>query len=144
MRGWPCPASAVPPGNLHASLLEFVERLAYSFKLDDDMRRRLRAKAAYDDQPDPNLDDPNVAKALFAGLGNWGVSAEQYTVRRGDSLSKIATTFYGDRNKWRVIVYYNNISHPSLVEPGETYLIPKPEPTDDARVALPGFGGPSA
>ena len=112
-------------------------------KLDDELRRRLRAKAAYAGAPDPNLEDANVANGLLAGLGDWGATADAYTVRRGDSLSGIATLFYGDRAKWRVIVYYNNIAHPSLVEPGETYLIPNPEPKDNGLVPLPGHGGPT-
>lgn len=112
-------------------------------KLDEEMRRRLRAKAAFDGAPDPNLDDVNVANALLAKIGEWGATADAYTVRRGDSLSGIATLFYGDRAKWRVIVYYNNITHPSLVEPGETYLIPNPQPKDDGLVPLPGHGGPT-
>jgi hypothetical protein len=113
-------------------------------KLDDELRRRLRAKAAYDGLPDPNLDDAKVANDHLARLGNWGATADSYTVRRGDSLSGIATLFYGDRAKWKVIVYYNNITHPSLVEPGETYLIPNPEPKDNGVVPLPGFGGPTS
>ncbi|MBM4424171.1 MAG: hypothetical protein FJ030_12420 [Chloroflexi bacterium] len=114
-------------------------------QLDDTARRRIRAKAAYEGQPDPNLNDPAIASALFAKLGNWGAVWDTYTVRRGDSLSKIAVMFYQDREKWRVIVYFNDIAHPSLVEPGDTYLIPRPDfaPVDDATVPLPGHGGPT-
>ncbi len=114
--------------------------------LDNDLRRRLRAKAAYDGQPDPNLDDAATLNALMSKLGNFGATWDTYTVRRGDSISKIATMFYSDREKWPVIVYFNNIAHPSLMEPGDTYLIPRPEltPEADARVPLPGFGGPAA
>jgi hypothetical protein len=113
--------------------------------IDDMMVRRLRAKAAYDGQPDPNLDDPVLAQALAAALGNWGAAADSYTVRRGDSLTTIATMFYGDREKWKVIVYFNNIAHPSLLAPGDVYLLPRPEltPAADAKVPLPGHGGPT-
>lgn len=114
-------------------------------QLDDTLRRRLRAKAAYDGQPDPNLDDPALVQQLAAGLGNFGAVWDSHTVRRGDSLSKIATIFYGDRNKWPVIVYFNDIAHPSVIEPGDTYLIPRSDfaPIDDATVPLPGHGGPT-
>lgn len=113
--------------------------------LDETTRRRIRAREAYDGFPDPNLEDPLIAENLLARLGNFGAACDTYTVRRGDSLSKIATMFYGDREKWRVIVYFNNIAHPSLVQPGNTYLIPRPEltPATDAHVPLPGFGGPT-
>jgi len=112
--------------------------------LNDLLRRRIRAKAAFEGLPDPNLDDPVLVSALLAGLGNWGTTADSYTLARGDSLTKIATMFYGNRDKWPVIVYYNNIPHPSLIAPGEVYQIPRPEitPATDGKVPLPGHGGP--
>lgn len=112
--------------------------------LDDTTIRRIRAKAAFDGQPDPKLDDPVVAGSLLAALGSWGATADSYTVRRGDSLTTIATIFYGEREKWKVIVYFNNIAHPSLLAPGDVYLIPRPDisAASDARVPLPGHGGP--
>ncbi len=138
-------------GLISEKTVPFVEeaapapQAAVPAKLDDAMRRRLRAKAAYDGQPDPNLDDPATVNARLANLGNWGAVWDTYTVRRGDSLSKIATIFYQDRAKWPVIVYFNDIAHPSLVEPGDTYLIPRAEmsPVDDATVPLFGHGGPT-
>jgi len=114
-------------------------------ELDESMRRRLRAKAAYDGQPDPDLNNPNVAANLVAQLGDWGASWESHTVRRGDSISKIAAMYYNDRNKWPVIVYFNNITDPAKMSPGDTFLIPLPELTaaSDGKVPLPGFGGPT-
>jgi hypothetical protein len=114
-------------------------------QIDETMRRRIRAREAYDGFPDPNLADPAIAQNLMARIGNFGATWDVYTVRRGDSLSKIATIFYGDREKWPVIVYFNNIANPSRVQPGDTCLIPRPEltPGTDAHVPLPGFGGPT-
>lgn len=113
--------------------------------LDDSTRRRLRARAAFDQRPDPDLNDPATVQALLANLGHWGETWDTYTVARGDNLSKIATRFYGDRALWPVIVCFNDIAHPSLVEVGDIYLVPRPALTaaTDAHVPLPNHGGPT-
>lgn len=113
--------------------------------IDDSLRRRIRAKAAYDGLPDPNFGDQTLVAALLAGLNNWGTTWDTYNVRRGDNLSKIALIFYGDRNKWKPIIYFNDIANPNIIFPGTTLLIPKPDfdVNNDAHVPLPGFGGPT-
>ena len=54
------------------------------------------------------------------------VSAQEYTVVKGDSLSKIARRFYGDTDEWRRIYEANKdqISNPDLIHPGQTIRIP--------------------
>lgn len=113
--------------------------------LDETTERRIRAKAAYEGKPDPNLGDPVTAQALIASLGDWGATWDTYTVRRGDNLSKISTMFYQDKELWRVIVYFNEMAHPGLIEVGETLMIPRAtmNPIDDATVPVFGHGGPT-
>ncbi|MBI3243762.1 MAG: C39 family peptidase [Chloroflexi bacterium] len=113
--------------------------------LDETTRRRIRAKAAYERKPDPNLDDPAAAQMALATLGDWGATWDTYTVRRGDSLSKIATMFYQDKDLWRVVVYFNEMTHPGLLEVGETLMMPRAtfNPGEDSRVPAFGHGGPT-
>ena len=49
-----------------------------------------------------------------------------YTVKSGDSLSKIARHFYGDGNKWKKIHAANadKIPNPDLIHPGLELTIP--------------------
>ena len=49
-----------------------------------------------------------------------------YTVKSGDSLSKIAKQIYGDANKWRTIYQANRdlIKNPDLIHPGQVLTIP--------------------
>jgi nucleoid-associated protein YgaU len=49
-----------------------------------------------------------------------------YTVKSGDSLSKIAKHFYGDANKWHRIYEANRdkIKNPDLIHPGQEFTIP--------------------
>jgi nucleoid-associated protein YgaU len=51
-----------------------------------------------------------------------------YTVRPGDSLSKIAKSLMGDAKKWRVLYEANKDvvgSNPDLIQPGQVLKIPK-------------------
>lgn len=51
---------------------------------------------------------------------------QTYTVKSGDSLSKIAKHFYGDGGKWHRIYEANRdkIKNPDLIHPGEELTIP--------------------
>jgi nucleoid-associated protein YgaU len=53
-------------------------------------------------------------------------SSQMYTVKSGDSLSKIAKHFYGDANKWHRIYEANKdkIKNPDLIHPGQEFTIP--------------------
>ena len=52
---------------------------------------------------------------------------ETYTVRSGDSLSKIAKALYGDASKWKAIYEANrdSIKNPDLIHPGQVFTIPR-------------------
>jgi hypothetical protein len=47
-----------------------------------------------------------------------------YTVKRGDTLSKIAAQFYGDANRYPEIARANGISNPSRIKVGQRLIIP--------------------
>ena len=51
-----------------------------------------------------------------------------YTVRPGDSLSKIAKSVMGDAKKWRVLYEANKDvvgGNPDLIQPGQVLKVPK-------------------
>ena len=52
--------------------------------------------------------------------------ARHYTVKSGDSLSKIAQREYGDGSKWKAIYEANRgtIKDPDLIHPGQELTIP--------------------
>lgn len=54
-------------------------------------------------------------------------SLESYVVQPGDTLSRIASKFYGDPNKWNVIFEANKslLRRPESVRVGQTLVIPK-------------------
>lgn len=53
-------------------------------------------------------------------------AGQTYTVKSGDSLSKIAKHFYGDASKWHRIYDANKdkIKNPDLIHPGQEFTIP--------------------
>lgn len=53
-------------------------------------------------------------------------SKKTYTVKKGDSLSKIAKAQYGDAKQWRKIYEANKgmIANPDLIQPGWVLTIP--------------------
>ena len=50
-----------------------------------------------------------------------------YTVKSGDTLSKIAQREYGDASQWRRIYEANRseIKNPDLIYPGQSFTIPE-------------------
>ena len=53
--------------------------------------------------------------------------SQMYTVKSGDSLSKIASEVYGDANKYMQIFEANKpmLSDPDKIYPGQVLRIPK-------------------
>lgn len=67
-------------------------------------------------------------KAQTAGASaTGGQQTRTYTVKPGDSLSKISREFYGDPNKYEKIFDANRdkLSDPNKVRPGEELVIPE-------------------
>jgi nucleoid-associated protein YgaU len=88
----------------------------------------------------PNADDItadfNVAQgatqAAAAGAsagGGQAMGGQKYTVRSGDSLSKISQQFYGSAHDYMRIFYANKdkISDPNKIQPGMELTIPSAE-----------------
>jgi nucleoid-associated protein YgaU len=61
-----------------------------------------------------------------AGGGGAQAGARTYTVKAGDSLSKIAKQFYGDASQYHRIFEANRdqLSDPDLIHPGQQLKIP--------------------
>ena len=64
---------------------------------------------------------------VTGGSSSTAPAADQtYTVKSGDSLSKIAKHLYGDANSWHRIYDANRdkIKNPDLIHPGQVLTIP--------------------
>ncbi|HYY58776.1 MAG TPA: LysM peptidoglycan-binding domain-containing protein [Pyrinomonadaceae bacterium] len=66
------------------------------------------------------------SRAQGAAVGG-GAGGETYTVKSGDTLSKISKHFYGDANEYMRIFYANRdkIKDPNMIQVGQQLNIPK-------------------
>jgi len=75
-----------------------------------------------DDKPVADFSDVQSGSSSTAPAG----TPATYTVKSGDSLSKIAKHLYGDADKWHAIYEANKdkIKNPDLIHPGEVLTLP--------------------
>lgn len=82
----------------------------------------------------PNLDDITLdlqvsqtqAQGAAATGGQGSQSSQSYTVKSGDTLSKISKQFYGDANEYMRIFYANRdkLHDPDKIQVGQQLVIP--------------------
>ena len=67
------------------------------------------------------------SRAQAAAVGGGTAGGETYTVKSGDTLSKISKHFYGDANEYMRIFYANRdkIKDPNMIQVGQQLNIPK-------------------
>jgi nucleoid-associated protein YgaU len=69
-------------------------------------------------QVDPTYSD------LKHEIATTGGANQPYTVKPGDSLSKVSKLFYGDPNKYNAIAKANGIANPDLIRAGQQINVP--------------------
>jgi nucleoid-associated protein YgaU len=79
--------------------------------------------------PNPKEPSPDFSSVQSGGSSTAPSSDAQgqtYTVKKGDSLSKIAKRVYGDAQQWRKIHEANRdiIDNPDLIYPGQVLKLP--------------------
>jgi nucleoid-associated protein YgaU len=80
----------------------------------------------------PNPKEPDFSSVQSGGSStapsapSSGTPGQTYTVKKGDSLSKIAKRVYGDAQQWRKIHEANRdiIDNPDLIHPGQVLKLP--------------------
>ncbi len=85
----------------------------------------------------PNFDDINAditveqTQAQGATVGGGGQGSQTYTVKAGDTLSKISRQFYNDTDEYMRIFYANRdkLNDPDKIQVGQQLVIP---PDDNA------------
>jgi nucleoid-associated protein YgaU len=67
--------------------------------------------------------DPTYAD-LKHEIATSGGNSQPYTIKSGDSLSKISKLFYGNANKYNEIASANGIDNPDRIQAGQQINIP--------------------
>ena len=79
----------------------------------------------------PGMDDITADITVQAPAGGprqgAGQGAQTYTVKAGDTLSKIAKQFYGNANDYMKIFHANRtiLNDPDRIQPGQVLTIPR-------------------
>jgi nucleoid-associated protein YgaU len=81
---------------------------------------------------DPNYSDltaditVEAPQQRAAAVGGAATGGQTYTVKSGDTLSKISQQFYGSENEYMRIFYANRdqLSDPDRIQPGQQLVIP--------------------
>lgn len=90
----------------------------------DDLNRRIRALAAYRWAAPPDFTNPSAVQLWLDNLGDFGLEYDEYVVRSGDSLSGLASRYYGEQHRWPAIKAYNELQRDGLWV-GETIRVPR-------------------
>lgn len=91
-----------------------------------DMVRRIRAKAALEGVPEPNLSDPSSLTSYALALGSWGRRVKAHKVKPTDTLWRLAKAYYGAGEKMNVIRNFNGLTPTDVIRDGQILLIPEP------------------
>ena len=67
--------------------------------------------------------DPTYAD-LKHEIATAGGADQPYTIKSGDSLSKVSKLFYGDANKYNEIAQHNGIADPNKIQAGASINLP--------------------
>jgi len=112
--------------------------------------RRVRAKAAWDGQPLPELSHLTSLNSYVLALGNWGRRTATHIVGPSDTMWNLAQAYYGDGRRYRAIALFNGLSESDVIHDGDALLIPEParaprwdgDGQPQGSVAAPAHGGP--
>ena len=82
----------------------------------------VNAGSTSSDKPAADFSDVTSGESTSAPVSG----SRTYTVKSGDSLSKIAKAQYEDASQWKRIYEANRdkISNPDLIHPGQEFTIP--------------------
>lgn len=74
-----------------------------------------------------SIETPDEAEMTSEMEAQKAAAAQEYKVKAGDSLSKIAQEVYGDRMMWPVIASANKIANPNIINVDATIKVPSKE-----------------
>ncbi len=125
-----CHEDCVPDGpcNPDHAVLISVRGLSSALRaqVPADLVRRIRAKAAFAGQPEPNLSQPDSLNRQRQALGQWGQRTRAHRVSSTDTLWGLAQAYYGSGEKLNVIQLFNGLAAADVIHDGQVLLIPEP------------------
>lgn len=96
------------------------------FELHPEESQRLKAWISYFSLPEPDVHNPASMNAYQSAMSKWGHRIALHTLSPEDDLSLIAQKYYGDREKWPVILAFNGLTQSDTLHDGIQLKIPEP------------------
>jgi LysM repeat protein len=105
----------------------FIQGAAPSQDIKNDVWNQIKAvDPSYSDLTCDITVDPSLPQPQAAAASGGGNSNRTYTVKPGDTLSKIAKEFYGNANEYNKIFEANQdkLQSPDKIQVGQQLVIP--------------------
>jgi hypothetical protein len=94
--------------------------------ISPELHQRIAAWSMYRGMPEPRLDTPATVNAYLVAMGKWGQRIVTHQVSDEDDLGSLALKYYGDPQKWGVILAFNGLNPGDTVFDGDELRIPEP------------------
>lgn len=72
--------------------------------------QRLQAWIEFFSLPEPDSENPASITAYLSAMSKWGHDYLEHKVSPEDDLTQISDRYYGDPDKWKVILAYNGLT----------------------------------
>ena len=103
--------------------------------------QRMQAWIKYFSLPKPDAENPASLNAYQSAMSKWGKDYVEHTVTAEDDLTQIAERYYGDAEKWPVILAYNGLTESDTIFDEDVLRIPEPSREAPSRTPDEPRGG---
>jgi tetratricopeptide (TPR) repeat protein len=133
----PAPAPELPPSEARPLAAKLALQAVDQLQVGDEAAARTTLNEALRHDPANDLAKKLLDQINADAQRELGAPVWRYTVQPGDSLSRIAQTYMGDRFRFWILAKYNDITNPSRLSAGQVVKVPGRQPPPSATAPAP-------